>query len=93
MKAMKALLKSGDTDKIIFFANVSRQKEMYVMAANYLQSLDWRSKPDLLKNIVNFYTKGKAPQLLANFYIACAQVSIFHIYVLIILFFFSLNKT
>ncbi|CAH1389189.1 unnamed protein product [Nezara viridula] len=76
MKAMKALLKSGDTDKIVFFANVSRQKEMYVMAANYLQSLDWRSKPELLKNIVNFYTKGKAPQLLANFYIACAQVEV-----------------
>ena len=34
---MKALLKSGDTEKIIFFAGVSRQKEIYVMAANYLQ--------------------------------------------------------
>ena len=77
MKAMKALLKSGDTEKIIFFANVSRQKEMYVMAANYLQSLDWRLKPDLLKNIINFYTKGRAPHLLANFYIACAQVIVF----------------
>lgn len=72
---MKALLKSGDTEKIIFFANVTRQKEMYIMAANYLQSLDWRVKPELLKNIISFYSKGKAPHLLANFYIACAQVS------------------
>ena len=37
IQAMKALLKSGDTEKIIFFAGVSRQKEIYVMAANYLQ--------------------------------------------------------
>ena len=71
---MKALLKSGDTEKIIFFANVSRQREMYVMAGNYLQSLDWQSRPELLKTIISFYTKGKAPHLLANFYIACAQV-------------------
>lgn len=77
MKAMRALLKSGDTDKIIFFANVSKQKEMYVMAANYLQSLDWRVKPELLKTIISFYTKGRAHHLLANFYIACAQVNTF----------------
>ena len=37
IQAMKALLKSGDTEKIIFFAGVSRQREIYVMAANYLQ--------------------------------------------------------
>lgn len=73
---MKALLKSGDTEKIIFFATVSRQQEIYVMAANYLQSLDWQAQPDLLKSIITFYTKGKAPHLLANFYTACAQASI-----------------
>ena len=46
-KAMKALLKSGDTDKIVFFANVSREPEIYVLAANYLQSLDWRNNPEV----------------------------------------------
>lgn len=71
---MKALLKSGDTEKIIFFAGVSRQREMYIMAANYLQSLDWQNQPEILQNIITFYTKGKAPDLLGNFYIACAQV-------------------
>ncbi|KAE8751558.1 hypothetical protein FOCC_FOCC001805 [Frankliniella occidentalis] len=76
VRAMKALLKSGDTEKIIFFANVSRQREIYVMAANYLQSLDWQNEPALLKHIVNFYTKGKALDLLANFYTACAQVEV-----------------
>lgn len=73
---MKALLKSGDTEKIIFFTNVSREKDIYIMAANYLQTLDWHLQPEYLKHIINFYTKGKAPHLLANFYVACAQASI-----------------
>ncbi|XP_004562563.1 intraflagellar transport protein 140 homolog isoform X2 [Maylandia zebra] len=76
LKAMRALLKSGDTEKIVFFANVSRQKELFILAANYLQSLDWRKDPDILKTIIGFYTKGRAPDLLAGFYEACAQVEI-----------------
>ncbi|XP_069011880.1 intraflagellar transport protein 140 homolog [Embiotoca jacksoni] len=76
LKAMRALLKSGDTEKIIFFANVCRQKELFIMAANYLQSLDWRKDPEILKTIIGFYTKGRAPDLLAGFYEACAQVEI-----------------
>ncbi|XP_020942499.1 intraflagellar transport protein 140 homolog isoform X1 [Sus scrofa] len=76
LKAMRALLKSGDTEKIVFFAGVSRQKEVYVMAANYLQSLDWRRDPEIMKNIISFYTRGRAPELLAGFYDACAQVEV-----------------
>ncbi|NWR76137.1 IF140 protein, partial [Centropus unirufus] len=76
LKAMKALLKSGDTEKIIFFAGVSKQREIYIMAANYLQSLDWRKDPEIMKNIISFYTKGRALDLLAGFYDACAQVEI-----------------
>ena len=71
---MRALLKSGDTEKIVFFAGVSRQKEIYVMAANYLQSLDWQKDPEVMKTIISFYTKGRALDLLAGFYDACAQV-------------------
>lgn len=44
------------------------------MAANYLQSLDWRKNPEILKTIIGFYTKGRALDLLAGFYEACAQV-------------------
>ncbi|KAF3704522.1 Intraflagellar transport protein 140 -like protein WD and tetratricopeptide repeats protein 2 [Channa argus] len=76
LKAMRALLKSGDTEKIVFFANVCRQKELFIMAANYLQSLDWRKNPEILKTIIGFYTKGRAPELLAGFYEACALVEI-----------------
>ncbi|XP_072311733.1 intraflagellar transport protein 140 homolog isoform X1 [Eucyclogobius newberryi] len=76
LKAMRALLKSGDTEKIVFFANVSRQKDLFIMAANYLQSLDWRTDPEILKTIIGFYTRGKALELLSGFYEACAQVEI-----------------
>ncbi|KAG5330577.1 IF140 protein, partial [Acromyrmex charruanus] len=76
LRAMKALLKSGDTEKICFFAQVSRNREIYIMAGNYLQSLDWQNQPEILKNIINFYSRGKAMDLLANFYVACAQVEI-----------------
>ncbi|KAL0114439.1 hypothetical protein PUN28_011594 [Cardiocondyla obscurior] len=76
LRAMKALLKSGDTEKICFFAQVSRNREIYIMAGNYLQSLDWQNQPEILQNIINFYSKGKAMDLLANFYVACAQVEI-----------------
>ncbi len=74
-QALKALLKSGDTEKITYFANVSRQKEIYIMSANYLQSLDWRGNPQIMKNIISYYTKGRALESLANFYDTCAQVS------------------
>ncbi|KAF6024655.1 IFT140 [Bugula neritina] len=76
IKGMKALLKSGDTEKITFYAGVSRQKEIYVMAANYLQSLDWTKNPKVMKDIISFYTKGRALDSLASFYESCAQAEI-----------------
>lgn len=76
IRAMKCLLKSGDTDKIMFFASMSRQREVYLMAANYLQSSNWQNDTKILKNIVTFYTKAQAFDLLANFYVTCAQVEI-----------------
>ena len=75
-RAMRALLKSGDTEKIVFFAGVSRNKEVYVAAANYLQTLDWRGDADVVKHVVSFYTKAKAFENLAHFYDACAQSEI-----------------
>lgn len=76
LQAMKSLLKSGDTEKVIFFANVSRQREIYILAGNYLQTLDWRNNSDIMKNIINFYNKAKAYDLLAMFYNACAEVEV-----------------
>ena len=50
-KAMDALLKSGDTEKIIYFATVLRSKEIWIRAANYLQTHNWHSEPELMKKI------------------------------------------
>ena len=76
VKAMKALLKSGDTEKIIFFAGVSRNRDIYVMSANYLQTLDWHNDAEIMKSIINFYSKARAVESLAGFYESCAQIEI-----------------
>ena len=73
---MKCLLKSGDTQKIIFFASVSRNKEIYILAANYLQTLDFHSNPEVMKSIIQFYGKARSYDQLSSFYDACAQVEI-----------------
>lgn len=75
-QAMRSLVKSGDTQKIIFFASTARNKEIYLLAANYLQTLNWKEDGDLMKQIELFYNKANAPEHLASFYEACAQVYI-----------------
>ena len=76
VRAMKVLLKSGDTERITYFAGTARQPEIYVLAANYLQSLDWHAKPELTKQILSFYSKAKDFRKMATFYEAIAQVEI-----------------
>ena len=74
LKAMKCLLKSGDTEKIIFFTKTCRNRNIFILAANYLQNLDWHNEPEVMKSIIQFYTKAKAFEQLSGFYDACAQV-------------------
>ncbi|GMH43478.1 hypothetical protein BSKO_11400 [Bryopsis sp. KO-2023] len=76
IKAMKALVKSGDKDRVIMFATRSRQREVYMMAANYLQMMDWHNQPDIMKSIISFYTKAKAHDSLVAFFEACGQIEI-----------------
>lgn len=57
-------------------AGVSRQREVYMMAANYLQSLNWRAQPEYLNHILTFYTKAAAADSLAQFYLGCAQTEL-----------------
>ncbi|GBF91287.1 intraflagellar transport protein [Raphidocelis subcapitata] len=76
VKAMRCLVRSGDAGKIIFFANVSRQKEVCLLAANYLQTADWRASPETLAALVGFYTKAGAHEALASFYEAAAASDI-----------------
>ena len=73
---MRALLKSGDTAKIILFTNTARNKDIYRMAGNYLQTLSWRDDMELMRSIESFYVKADALDSLASFYKACADVEI-----------------
>ena len=61
------------------------------MAANYLQSLDWRKDPEIMKNIIAFYTKGRALDSLATFYDACAQVCLLVYLIIMVIFICDLN--
>ncbi|CAJ0941152.1 unnamed protein product, partial [Mesorhabditis belari] len=74
--AMRALIKSGDTAKIRFFATTARSKAIYILAANFLQTTDWRGDAEVMREIEIFYGKAQSQEHLANFYIACAQMEI-----------------
>lgn len=71
---MRSLVKSGDTERIVFFATAARNKEIYILAANYLQTLNWKEDGDLIKQIESFYNKANSYEHLSSFYEACAQV-------------------
>ncbi|KPA84519.1 hypothetical protein ABB37_01064 [Leptomonas pyrrhocoris] len=76
VKAMKMLMRGGETEKVIFFANHSRNAEIYTLAANYLQSQNWLAEANIYKSIVLFYTKAKAFSNLVAFYESCAQLQV-----------------
>ncbi|KRZ90233.1 Intraflagellar transport protein -like protein [Trichinella sp. T8] len=76
IKAMKALIKSGDVEKVIFFANTARNKELYIIAGNYLQSLNWKQNGKVVGQIVQFYKKAQAHEQLISFYYIWAQTEI-----------------
>ena len=53
------------------------QGKIYILAANYLQSLDWHNdNGEIMKNIITFYTKAKAFESLSGFYESCSQVAL-----------------
>uniref|UniRef100_A0A914CIF3 Uncharacterized protein n=1 Tax=Acrobeloides nanus TaxID=290746 RepID=A0A914CIF3_9BILA len=76
LEAMRALLKSGDTPKIILYANTARNKDIYRLVGNYLQSLNWKEDVNLMRQIEAFYMKADALESLSAFYASCAQVEI-----------------
>ena len=53
-----------------------RNRDIFILAANYLQNLDWHSNQETMKSIITFYTKAKAFEQLSSFYDACANVEI-----------------
>ncbi|PIC26364.1 hypothetical protein B9Z55_018959 [Caenorhabditis nigoni] len=74
LSAMRALLKSGDIQKIRFFATTARNKEIYILAANFLQTTDWQDNAQTIKDIETFYTKSQSFEHLGNFYKSVAII-------------------
>lgn len=76
VRAIKCLVRSGDTNAVISYASKARHPEIYTLAANYLQQMNWRASIDIMKAIITFYTKAKSFIQLAGFYDSCAQAEI-----------------
>jgi intraflagellar transport protein 140 len=76
LQAIKCLVRSGNTKAVIEFAKISKSPEVYKIAANYLQQMNWRENGVIMKSIIQFYTLAKAFVQLAGFYDSCAQVEI-----------------
>jgi intraflagellar transport protein 140 len=57
VNAMNSLISGGNLDRISIFANLCREQKIFIMAAKYLISLDWRSRPELLRRIVSLLQK------------------------------------
>jgi len=76
VRAIECLIKDHATKKVIYYASKTKRKEIYILAANYLQNLDWHKEPAIMKSIITFYTNARAFEQLAYFYDACAQIEI-----------------
>ncbi|KAM3964585.1 intraflagellar transport protein rempA [Aphomia sociella] len=75
--AMRWLMRSGDADRIAVFAAATRDRAAQLMAADYLRRrADWRSRPDLARHILHFYTRARAYGKLAAFYADCAKMEV-----------------
>ncbi|CAH2980326.1 unnamed protein product [Chilo suppressalis] len=75
--AMRWLMRSGDADRIATFAAATRDRNAQLMAADYLRRhAEWRTRPDLTRHILHFYTRAKAYGKLAAFYAECAKVEV-----------------
>ncbi|RWS07198.1 intraflagellar transport protein 140-like protein [Dinothrombium tinctorium] len=61
--AIKALIRTGDNERIIHYTNIARDKMVYKICANYLQTANY--KDDSL--ITKFYKKANAKEELERF--------------------------
>jgi intraflagellar transport protein 140 len=75
-KAFKCLIRLGDVEKIKQYANTAKNAQIFILAANFMQNVDWHNNADIMKSIIFFYTKAKAWESLASFFDTCATVEI-----------------
>ncbi|OHS94926.1 hypothetical protein TRFO_38925 [Tritrichomonas foetus] len=76
LSAMKALARTGDTDKVVKFANLIKKRETYILAANFIMTQKPREGDKLFDTVVQLYLKAKAPDKLGRFFEATAQTEI-----------------
>jgi len=76
LSAMKSLIRSGDATKIIKFAKLVRKRETFILAANYLMTLNPRDNDSNFEIIVSMYSSAQSFDKLARFYEASAQLEI-----------------
>ncbi len=76
INAIKCLIQANDTNRVIYYASKTKNNNTNILAANYLQSLNWHLNPKYTKSILQFYNTAKAYKQLAFFYDACAQIEI-----------------
>jgi len=69
---MKCLIKHGNINAIISFANQTKDEDIYTLAGNYLQKLD-SSDEKIKKAIVRLYSKAKSWKKLLSFHFTRAQ--------------------
>jgi len=74
---MKCLLKSSDTEKICYYATMTKQREIYILAANFLQNLDWHNDPEIMKKIIDFYSKVRTTTITQTAVRSCHLTSTF----------------
>lgn len=76
VSAMKALIRAGNTEKVIKFAKLVRRRETFVLAANYIMTTNPRDGDSSFDTVVMFYNKANVPDKLARFYESAAQTEI-----------------
>jgi len=74
--AMKCLIRSGDTSRVIKFAKRLRMRETYILAANYLQTMNPRYNDQFFELIEQFYNSANSLDKLVRFYESLSHLEI-----------------
>lgn len=63
INSVKALIRSGDTEKVIKYAMIARNKSVYKITANYLQTVDYHDE----QLVSSLYKKASASEELTRY--------------------------
>lgn len=73
VSAMKVLIRLGNSRKVVTFAQKCKKKELYILAANFLQTTNIVEDDSILKTCVDFYKKAQAFDQVVLFYKSLSQ--------------------